>query len=82
MEQPHAQPSGQHIARLRKIRQARRARRTRGVLLLLLAALLCLLWVSGAYSSSLVLVGDLWDSIRIGMTPGPGCPQQTGLTEL
>lgn len=71
-----------HTARLRQIRQARRARHARGFLLALLAAALVALWFTGVYGSSIALLGDLWDSVRISAAPGPGFPQKTGLGEL
>lgn len=75
-------PAQLHTARLKQIRQARRARRVRGFLLTLLAALLALFWFTGVYGSSIALLGDLWDSVRIGAASGPGFPQKTGLGEI
>ncbi len=71
-----------HTARLKQIRQARRARRARSFLLALLAAVLAVLWFTGVYGSSIALIGDLWDSVRISAASGPGFPQKTGLGEL
>lgn len=71
-----------HTARLKQIRQARRARHARGFLLALAAALLAALMFTGVYGSSIALLGDLWDSVRISAAAGPGFPQKTGLGEL
>lgn len=69
---PHA-PRG-NVARLEKIRHRKRIRSLRIAALcaVLLAAVLA--GFTGVYGTSLALLGDLVDTVRIALTPGPGYP--------
>lgn len=75
---PEPPPRAGSGARILLIRKRKRMRRLRAAglaaaaLTVLLAAILA--GVAGLYGTSLALLGDVVDSVRIALTPGPGYP--------
>ena len=61
-------------SRIERIRARRRARRIRIAALCVLALAGVLAYFTGLYGASLSLLGDVYDSVSIALTPGPGFP--------
>lgn len=69
----------EYLEKARRRVRARRLRRTAAAVVVL-AALVA--YVTGAVGTSIVLVQDAMDSLRIALMPAQGYPQQTGLFTL
>ena len=79
-EQQSPRPAGR-VSRLSEIRRRRKRRRQLTVLAAMLAVALILAGVAGVYGSAMVGLGDVLDSVRIWLQPGPGFPVHTGVRQ-
>ena len=79
-EQQSPRPAGR-VSRLSEIRRRRKRRRQLTVLAAMLLVAAILAGVAGVYGSAMVGLGDVLDSVRIWLQPGPGFPVHTGVRQ-
>lgn len=77
---PQAVRPRAQMTRIERIRAKRRARRMRAAAVCVLVLAGVLAYFTGLYGASLSLLGDVYDSVTIALTPGPGFPAELELT--
>lgn len=83
MAQTHGDPpqKGQ-VSRLAQARRKRRNKQIRRGVLIAALVLVVLVWLTGAYSSSLAMAQDLLESMQISLWKGEGFPVKTNIDEI
>lgn len=71
-----------NVTRLQELRRRRALRRLRRLLLALAAAGAVALYFTGAYSQAALAAREMFDSVRIALSPGAGWPVKTGIPEV
>lgn len=77
---PFGTPSRARMTRIERVRARRKARRIRLAVLCALVLAGVLAYFTGLYGASLSLLGDVYDSVTIALTPGPGFPAALKVT--
>lgn len=82
MDEPRSPRPAGRVSRLSEIRRRRKRRRQLTVLAAMLLVAAILAGVAGVYGSAMVGLGDVLDSVRIWLQPGPGFPVHTGMRQV
>ncbi len=83
-DEPRQQPVDALLeANKKRTQRLRKKRKTRRITMLVLLACVCvavIVYITGLYGASLALLGDIFDSASIAVSPGNGYPVQLSLT--